>query len=164
MANRDPHTPTVYDPEKTERINQSFTTTGVSHHLSILHLFSNTPSHLSLSSHWLSFSHAALLCLCSLFLLLPPSIFISQMVHALHLPTSLCPHSYLLHTLPVLSSSLSQPYLFFSPLSSLFLSSNTHSPVGSWVRSLSVCCMQGWSAIHSNAKTAVPTIKCDCSF
>lgn len=40
-ANRDHHTPTVFDPEKTQRINQIFSTTGVSHHLSILCLLNS---------------------------------------------------------------------------------------------------------------------------
>lgn len=133
-ANRDPHTPTLYDPEKTERINHSFTATGMSHHPSIRHLSSDVPSHLHfLSSHFLSLTRN----------------FPSSTSLSLSTATPIC-H---LNVLPPTPPSSARPpfalcYLHLaifcalhlpSPLSSCDnLSSNMHSPLGSWVTFQSV--------------------------
>lgn len=127
----------------TERIHQSFTTTGVSHHLSILHRFSSTPSHF-----FLSFPLTDFLSLPLFSALSPPY---TQSFHFdsfnwsdLMLYTSLS-HSALIPISCSLPSRYLHPHLplrsFLSP-SSLFLSSDTHTV--QWVagsdRSLYAAC------------------------
>lgn len=77
------------------------------------------------------------------------------------------PHTALAPISCTRSSCYLHPALFSPPSSCLSLpsdnlSSNIHSPVGSWVRSLSVCGMQGSFAMQSNAKTAALAMKSDC--